>query len=125
MANLITQSLTELPDWKNYTLLIADDDPSAHALLGGILKPTGINIYSVYDGAEAFAACIEHPEIQVIIMDIRMPEMNGIELAEKLTRWIPQAGVQKCSLASQLPVATSSFSRQEVVLWVRHSSFLL
>jgi CheY-like chemotaxis protein len=67
------------PDWNNRSILIADDDISAHLLLNGILKPTGIKIYSAYDGSEAFAACIEHPEIQLIIMDIRMPEMNGIE----------------------------------------------
>ena len=75
------------PDWSNRSILIADDDTSAHVLLNGILKPTGLKIYSVYDGTEAFAACIEHPEIQLIIMDIRMPEMSGLEATRLIRKY--------------------------------------
>ena len=75
------------PDWSNRSILIADDDTSAHVLLNGILKPTGLKTYSVYDGTEAFAACIEHPEIQLIIMDIRMPEMSGLEATRLIRKY--------------------------------------
>ena len=75
------------PDWSDRSILIADDDTSAHVLLNGILKPTGLKIYSVYDGTEAFAACIEHPEIQLIIMDIRMPEMSGLEATRLIRKY--------------------------------------
>ena len=75
------------PDWKNRSILIADDDLSSHLLLGEILKPTGIKIYPAYDGTEAFSAFIENPGIQVIIMDIRIEDSEPAyaELEEGIT----------------------------------------
>lgn len=89
------------PDWKNRSILIADDDLSAHMLLDGILKPTGIKIYPAYDGSEAFAACIEYPDIQLIIMDIRMPGMNGVEATRLIRKYRPGLPIVAYSALNQ------------------------
>ena len=88
-------------DWQNRSILIADDDLAVHVLLAAVLKPTGVNIYRAYDGAEAFAACVEHPEIQLIIMDIRMPEMNGIEATRLIRKYRPNLPVVAYSALNQ------------------------
>jgi CheY-like chemotaxis protein len=88
-------------DWKDRSLLVADDDVSAHALLAAILKPTGIKIYRAYDGSEAFAACIEYPDIQIIMMDIRMPEMNGIEATRLIRKYRPNLPIIAYSALNQ------------------------
>ncbi len=75
------------PDWSGKSILIADDDPSAHVLLEAILDGTRVKIHSVYDGTEAFTACIENPDIQLVIMDIRMPRMGGLETTRLIRKY--------------------------------------
>jgi CheY-like chemotaxis protein len=75
------------PDWSKRSILIADDDTYAHVLLECILKHTGVRIISVYDGTDALSACIEHPELQLIIMDIKMPEMSGVEATRLIRKY--------------------------------------
>ncbi len=90
-----------IPDWTNRTILIADDDQDTHLLLEGVLNHTGVNILSVYDGTEAFAACIEHPGIQLIIMDIRMPEMSGVEATRLIRKYRKDLPIVVYSALSQ------------------------
>ena len=89
------------PDWKKRAILIADDDLSAHLLLSEILRPTGIKIYPAYDGTEAFSAFIENPDIQVIIMDIRMPEMNGVETTRLIRKYRSEVPIIAYSALNQ------------------------
>jgi len=64
------------------TLLIADDDPEILHLLNGMLRPF-YNLFFVKNGQEALQILEKHP-IDLVISDIMMPEMDGIELCCKL-----------------------------------------
>lgn len=70
-------------------LLIVDDEPLAVDSLYAVLqeKTTDIEIYKAYSGAEALD-CLEKIKIDILLSDIRMPGMSGLELADKLKeRW--------------------------------------
>jgi len=67
------------PDWKNKTLLIAEDEESNVQYLTAVLKSTGIHLLTAVNGLEAVEQCKVHPEIAVVLMDIKMPRMNGLE----------------------------------------------
>jgi len=67
------------PDWKNKTLLIAEDEESNYHYLKAVLKSTGIHLLFAVNGVEAVELCKVHPEIVLVLMDIKMPRMNGLE----------------------------------------------
>jgi len=73
-------------DWNDKTLLIAEDEDSNFKYLEIALRKTGIQIYRARNGFEAIEKVQNHPELDVILMDIKMPEMNGLEATEKIRK---------------------------------------
>ena len=66
-------------DWSNKSILIADDELHNFIILEKAMKKTNIKIFHAENGEEAVKIFKENPEINVILMDIRMPEMGGLE----------------------------------------------
>lgn len=60
------------------TLLVAEDDPHNFMLIQELLKKTQVRIIHAKNGIEAVEACKNSKDISVVLMDINMPEMNGI-----------------------------------------------
>lgn len=75
-------------------LMIADDHPVFRDGLASLLDPlAGIDVVArASDGAEAVALAAEHRP-DVIIMDVQMPELNGIEATRTITAGQPDVGV--------------------------------
>lgn len=69
---------------KKLKMLIADDEPHARSLLGILVKEYSDEIYYAKTGTEAVNTCLKYPEIDIILIDKRMPEMEGFEAAEKI-----------------------------------------
>ena len=67
------------PDWKDKTLLIAEDEESNVQFLRAVLRSTGANLLFAVNGLEAVEQCKIHPEISLVLMDIKMPRMDGLE----------------------------------------------
>jgi PAS domain S-box-containing protein len=63
----------------NLTLLIAEDDYASSLLLKQILKGENITILHAGNGQEAVELVKLRPEINLVLMDIKMPLMNGFE----------------------------------------------
>jgi CheY-like chemotaxis protein len=66
-------------DWSNKSILIADDELHNYIILEKAMKKTNIKIFHAENGEEAVKIFKENPYIDVILMDIRMPEMGGLE----------------------------------------------
>jgi CheY-like chemotaxis protein/nitrogen-specific signal transduction histidine kinase len=73
-------------NWKNHTLLIAEDDYASCQLLNHLLKPTGINIITASNGIEAVEEYSKNKHIDIILMDMQMPFENGFEATKKIRK---------------------------------------
>ena len=62
---------------QNLKILIAEDDETSEMLLSIAVKIFGREILSVRTGVEAVEACRNNPDIDLILMDIKMPVMDG------------------------------------------------
>lgn len=78
-----------LPNWSDKTLLIAEDNETNFIVLSALLKNTKITIYRAHNGAEAIEIIDNHPDIDIILMDISMPDMDGIEATHLIKEKFP------------------------------------
>ncbi len=67
----------------NENILVVDDDKEIVDAIEFYLKPDGFNIFKAYDGLQALEALIDN-NIQLIIMDIMMPNMDGLKATFKI-----------------------------------------
>ena len=68
---------------KKARILVVDDDASARAALESLLRSGPYEVVAAEDGAEALALSLEHPP-DVVVTDLQMPQMNGLELMKRL-----------------------------------------
>jgi len=71
-------------NWANKTILIAEDDDANFLLLQKALEKTNAAIIHAENGKDAVNYCKSNPEIDVVLMDIRMPIMDGIEATSQI-----------------------------------------
>jgi signal transduction histidine kinase/DNA-binding response OmpR family regulator/CHASE3 domain sensor protein len=74
---------------KNRTVLIADDDVRNIFGLGKVLEKHNMKVITAMDGKEAIQLLNTHPETDIVLMDMMMPEMDGYDAIRKI-RDIPK-----------------------------------
>lgn len=66
------------------TFLIAEDDLTSELLLSTALKPISKKVLKVKTGQDAIKASLDNPDIDIILMDIQMPDINGYEATAQI-----------------------------------------
>ena len=69
----------------NWSVLVVDDEPLTQNLMRMMLEPVGFNVSSAMDGLEALE-CVKEQVPDVMILDVMMPKMDGIEVCKELRR---------------------------------------
>jgi signal transduction histidine kinase len=80
------QDSDTITDWSSRKILIAEDEYTIYLLLEAIFAPTKINVTWVHNGREAIEAIASGDDYDLVLLDIRMPEVNGIEAFREIRR---------------------------------------
>jgi CheY-like chemotaxis protein len=74
---------------ENATILVVDDDAEVREVVAEYLMDSGHRVLQAAGGVEALRVLDRAPDIDLVITDVRMPDISGIDLAERITREIP------------------------------------
>jgi CheY-like chemotaxis protein len=78
--------MSEKPSMSSPTVLVVDDDPGIRESVTEVLTSEGYRVLEAPDGEEALLRLDGLEEGCVVLLDLAMPRMNGLELLSKLSR---------------------------------------
>jgi two-component system response regulator AtoC len=111
-------------------VLLVDDDVAVAKVLGALLAQAGLTVHTAANGQEALALLGGKP-IDVVVSDVRMPGMGGMELLAEVGRLWPDVPVILLTAHGTVPLAVEAmkagaadfvlkpFDREEVLFSIR------
>jgi CheY-like chemotaxis protein len=66
------------------TVLVVDDEDGLRDLMRAVLEAAGYLVYEADEGFQALSVLLQGRAVDVVVSDIRMPRMDGFELAEHM-----------------------------------------
>ena len=75
------------PIKNNLKILIVEDDETSKNLLSTILKPITLNILEASNGFEAVETCKNNIDIDLILMDVKMPILGGLDATNQIRKF--------------------------------------
>jgi len=86
LKTLLKDQLSEPINWGSRKCLLVDDNKDVLIYLKRILLDTGINILTARSGVEAIDIVRKIPDLDIVVLDMQMPEMNGIEATKEIRK---------------------------------------
>lgn len=71
-------------NWKGKSILIVEDDQPNFNYLDILLKSTNAKVLHAENGYDAVELCKKYPEINVVLMDMELPLLNGLEATRQI-----------------------------------------
>lgn len=90
-------------------ILVVDDEPKIRNLFGHYLQTAGYQVISAEDGEKALMVLKEDGSIDLVILDIGLPKVSGLEVFEMIKTRFPQLKILVSSVYSP--------DEQEFLVW--------
>jgi DNA-binding NtrC family response regulator len=71
------------------TVLIVDDERGFVETMAKRLEKRNMTVFQAFDGDEAMARLAEHPNVQVVILDMKMPGKDGLVVLQEIKEAYP------------------------------------
>ena len=75
------------------SIMVVDDNVGLTKTMSLILKKQGFTVLTAHNGLDAIHQIEEGVKVDIIFMDIKMPEINGVETFKRLKKIVPNATV--------------------------------
>ena len=85
------------PETRNFSVMVVDDEPEVLNLVVKQLQQLDCQTLSAENGKEALEVFSKNPHIDLVILDLLMPQMGGVETFHRLTELNPQLKIVICS----------------------------
>ena len=82
-------------------ILVVDDSPTVRQQVEDALSGSGFELVEAADGAEGLSKLEGDSEIGLVILDVNMPRMNGLEMLDAMKQGGRNAGVHVVMLTSE------------------------
>ena len=86
---------------ENFTLLYVEDDPTTQELMIEILEPNVKTLYIAHDGKHGLELYKEK-QPDIVLTDINMPNMDGLQMSEKIKEINPHQAIAMATAFSEL-----------------------
>lgn len=102
-------------------ILCVDDEESVHLLHGEELEEEGYIVHTAMSGEEALkifdlAMHLGNPQIDLVILDINMPGIDGIEVLRQMKRRCPRLPVILCSAYPEYKQDMASWASDDYIV---------
>jgi hypothetical protein len=115
------------------TILLCEDELDVRTLTAKFLESSGYDVLVAGSGREALELAASRSDIALLVTDVVMPEMNGVQLARRLRERLPSAKVlylsgytatvidSRTDTGAEDELLTKPFTRAELLSQIRRA----
>jgi len=83
------ENSAKYPNWQGKLILIVEDVEHNYMFFSALLKLTHAEVKITTDGIQAVEFCKNNPNIDVVLMDLKLPKMTGLDAIKEIRKLRP------------------------------------